>query len=117
MGVAAAGHAETVETLLSTNKVEVNEKTLCGRSALSYAIGNGHIEVSGLLLKPPNIGVNSINIERSTPLLNTLRDGNEAVLRLLHEDGRANLVHADRRDRSVLSCAAKYGYVEIAKLL
>lgn len=117
MRAAAAGHTETVKTLLSMDQIEVNEKNWRGWSALSYAIGNGHVEISGLLLENPNIDVNNIDDKGCTPLLYATSNGNEAMLRLLLEDGRANFSYADRRDRTALSYAVEHGNVKIVKLL
>ncbi|KAL0938233.1 ankyrin repeat protein [Colletotrichum truncatum] len=78
------GHERVVQLLLAYG-ADVNAKKACGSALLSATRGN-HVEVARLLLQA-GADVNSSSATNDTPLINSIRNGNVAIVKLLLERG------------------------------
>ena len=77
------GHINTVEALLSYNKVDVNQVNYEGVSPLFRASQKGHIEIFEMLLKrgaDPNLALTS---DGCTPLFIATQEGKKEIVKML----------------------------------
>ena len=114
---AAAGHAEFVETLLTTGRVSVDSRDDGGRTALSWAARNGYEKIVGLLLATSHIDVNFKDDYGRTSLCYAAQNGHEMIVRLLLETGQVDVDSKDIYGRTPLCLAAKGGHEMIVRLL
>ena len=90
-----SGHEAVVKLLLKTGKVDVDSKSNCGRTPLSWAAGAGYEAVVRLLIERDDVEADSKDNNGRTPLLWAAWEGREAVVRLLVEQDD---VKADSKD-------------------
>lgn len=85
-----------------------------GRTALHYAIDQGHTAVVKYLVEH-NADVDSRSLQ-DPPLIRALQRNDQAIINILI-DGKADIECMDRRGRRPLHFAARHGYVELASRL
>jgi ankyrin repeat protein len=95
----------------------VNHTALGGRTALSIAAGNGHIEIVRQLLQHDQIQPDIADSEGWSPLFWSISGNHLDVLQLLHSDNRISVNHVDKSGHNILSCAASGGKLELVKYL
>ena len=84
---ARKGLTTSVKRLLSIRNINVNvNDDVSGSTPLNYAAGNGHIEITRLLLQN-GADVNAKNIHGSTPFHCSAKHGHVDILHLLVENG------------------------------
>ncbi|KAK6512805.1 hypothetical protein TWF506_008971 [Arthrobotrys conoides] len=127
MVVSYLGFAKVVNFLLgSDDSIDINTKDgKHGRSALSWASGNGVAVVLKNLLKGPGwkgeVQGDSANNHQErddsyTSLLRAAQEGHEAVVRLLIDNG-ADIESKDNYGHTPLARAAECGYEGVVSLL
>ncbi|KAG4440664.1 hypothetical protein IFR05_003862 [Cadophora sp. M221] len=93
-------------------------KSQYGLTPLSWAAGNGYIDVVNLLLAKYSIDPDLKDHQYGrTPLSWAAGDGNEAIVKLLLETGKVEFDSKDNYNQTPLSWAAKKGHEAIVKLL
>lgn len=108
------GKVERVKFLLSEG-VDVNGKTVTGRTAMMAACFNGNIRVARILLAY-GADVNVADNLASTALMDAVVFGNEELVKLLITSG-ADVNAKDKQMVSVLDKAKKTKYDNIVKIL
>ncbi|KAK6605133.1 ankyrin repeat-containing protein [Botrytis cinerea] len=86
------------------------------RTLLSFAAGEGHEDITKLLLNAvhPDIKDGKYNW---TPLLLTAANGHEAVVKILLATGQVEIDWKDKYNQTPLSLAARNGHEAVVKLL
>eukprot|EP01083_Nonionella_stella_P066142 173983_1 len=107
---------EVIRLLLGNAKTDVNKCANFGRSPLSCAASQGHVEVVRLLLlENPKIDVNQCDGSGETPFVHAVMRGHVEVVRLLLNNPDVN---HDRYSTYIpLPIAAMKGHVEVVRLL
>ncbi len=108
------GKTEKVRLLLSEG-VDVNGKTITGRTAMMAACFNGNIRVVRVLLAY-GADVNIADNQGSTALMDAVIFGSEALVNLLITAG-ADVTVEDNQKVSVIEKAKKTKYENIVKIL
>jgi ankyrin repeat domain-containing protein 50 len=106
--------AATVRSLLQAH-AEVDARDSKGRTALSYAAGNGVVSVVRILMDS-SADVNACDFEGKTVLSRAAYKGNFLIVKWLMKCG-AVPDSRDENGRTPLSYAAQYGFNRIAELL
>ncbi|KUJ09878.1 ankyrin [Mollisia scopiformis] len=99
------------------NEYRVNYAPLGGRTPLSIAAGNGHVEIVSQLLLHARIKPDMADFNQWTPLFWTVGGRHLDVLQLLVSDPCVSINHVDRSGRNVLSWAAAEGELELVRYL
>lgn len=108
---------EIVEYLLN-NCVDVNAQDYLGKSALHYASEKGHQDIIMLLISDENTNINIQDHNGDTPLhLSTGRAQDNCVKALIYSSSSLKMDILNNLGESVLSLAAKVGYLQIIKIL
>ncbi|TYZ61590.1 hypothetical protein PybrP1_003466 [[Pythium] brassicae (nom. inval.)] len=116
---AASGDLELVQTLLSKEHANIDERDASGATALLVAAREGRLPVVQLLLASGADAAAATN-NASTPLMLAALHGRAEVVALLLAQspevvGAINAVNGS--SYSALHCAASEGHVEVARLL
>ena len=110
------GHEAVARLLIESNKVDINAKDERGRTPLSWAASERGSEVIvRLLIERDGVDINSRDGGGWTPLLWAVKEGNEAVVRLLIEKDDINTQGHD--GWTPLLLAASKGHKDILRLL
>jgi ankyrin repeat protein len=118
LGVACQqGYFAIVEYLLAERRTDVNLKGKLGRSALSFAAGNGHPHVVQILLNNEGCRPDEQDDSHWTPLFWAVGGNHMDIIAELLIKGRSDVNHCDRSGRSVISWAAGDGLVQPLKYL
>jgi ankyrin repeat protein len=113
----ALGHAEVVELLLETGRVEVELVDDYGRTPLMHACQCGHVGIAKLLIETGSVNLNATDEFGNTPLMHACQCGHVGIAKLLIETGSVNLNATDEFGNTPLIYACGCGHIEIAKLL
>jgi hypothetical protein len=87
-----------------------------GRTLLSFAAGEGHEDITKLLLDTVHPDIKD-GKSGQTPLSWAAGNGHEAVVKLLLETGQVEIDSKDRYGQTPLSWAARNGHEAVVKLL
>lgn len=112
------GFYNTAKIILESPNLEVlnvNSKDARGRTALSWAAGNGHIKTARLLAQEGAIVDEADKLGR-TPLLWAAENGHITTIRGLIELG-ATINHIDETEETSLSWARSRGHIAVVELL
>ncbi|RDA88749.1 hypothetical protein CP532_4099 [Ophiocordyceps camponoti-leonardi (nom. inval.)] len=102
--------------MLNSTKVDVNARDIKGRTALSWAAGEGHVDIAMMLLHSLKVSVSMADKQGRTPLFWAAAKGRlEIVKLLLMAEAKANAV--DKRGRTPLMGAAINGHKKVVALL
>ncbi|KAK4232838.1 hypothetical protein C8A03DRAFT_39511, partial [Achaetomium macrosporum] len=110
------GILEATETLLQRSN-NGDLKDSFGRTALSWAAGNGHQAVVKMLLDTGKVDIDSKDDYGRTPLWWAARNGHETVVKMLLDTGKADVDSKDNHGRTPLSWAAVNGHEAVVKML
>ena len=115
MLAAHLGYLEIVQALANVDHTTINQTDTTNRTAVMYAIWEGHVEIVHLLLQKgtqPNITSN----EGETALMVASQEGYAEIVHLLLEAGAdPNVIHES--GHTALMLASISGYSEVVKLL
>jgi hypothetical protein len=103
------GLTSSVKRILSIRNINVNVKNVNGNTPLHYAVRNGHVEITRLLLEN-GAEVNVKSVGGFTPLHWAAWNGHVDILHLLDENG-ADLEVQNNDGRRALHIAASYGHL------
>ena len=110
------GHPEVCELLLKSGKVDINEVTANGSTAMRMAAFNGQIDtLQMLLLKGAKADIGDNN--GITPLLAAAHQGHAEACELLLEKGQVNIEEMGSSGSTALKLAALNGHVNTVSLL
>ncbi|KAJ4291881.1 hypothetical protein N0V90_009777 [Kalmusia sp. IMI 367209] len=110
---AAHGWSDVLQQLLSKSIAGADDVDSSGRTALSWAAGNGQVETAKILLGSANI--NKYDNEKRTPLLWAARRGQLDMVALLLDEGAAWT--KDYNHYSALGWAARSGQSTVVEYL
>ncbi|TFK17209.1 ankyrin [Coprinopsis marcescibilis] len=99
----------------SSPSLDINSRSLLGRTALALAAANGHIETVQLLIGVEGIDIESSDTDQLTPLTEASYGGHVQVVDMLLEVIDADHVNAGRR--TALMQAAIQNHTEVMKSL
>ena len=108
------GHTAVCELLLETGKVDIEDKTPLGDTALNIAATNGHVNTLVLLLSK-GARVDTVSKDGFTPLLVAVLQGHFEMYGLLLNAGKADVNIAT--SLGVLRMAAAKGQINTVALL
>jgi len=115
--LAELGNVAILELLLSTGRVDINEKDKDGRTPLSSAAEKGHEVVVKLLLSTGKAEVDAKDKDGRTSLSLAVANRHEAVVKLLLSTGKVNINTKDKDGRTPFSIAVEKGHEAVFKLL
>ncbi|RYP09478.1 hypothetical protein DL765_008428 [Monosporascus sp. GIB2] len=110
------GQYDEVKMLLARGDILADARDKYGRTPLSYAAGQGHVEVVWLLLQTGKVEAGSSDREGRTPLVYAVVGGYEEVVWLLLTRSDVQAEHRDRYGWTPLSHAAREGQEALIKL-
>ncbi|KAL2856481.1 hypothetical protein BJY01DRAFT_203439 [Aspergillus pseudoustus] len=120
--VAANGHLDLVEEVLAKKNEELEKADKDGRTALSWAAGNGHLEIAKRLLQA-NAKSDGGDSEDRTPLSWAAGNGHEKLVELFVQDETGllpedllKLGREDKSGRTPLSYASAHGHLDVIEL-
>ncbi|POR31456.1 Uncharacterized protein TPAR_08331 [Tolypocladium paradoxum] len=122
----AHGHRDAASFLLQQDTglsidnfpgLQDGEPDFMPRSLLLWAAGIGDVSTVKLLLEMYNVGINSKNADKRTPLSVAAEHGHEALVRLLLATNAVDVDGIDIWRRTPLSYAAERGHEAIVQLL
>lgn len=113
--VAYFGLKEAINSVLCGSPLNIRDSF--GRTPLSYAANEGHMETVKLLLMEDSIKINSKNYIGQTELWAAAGSGHEEVVKLLLAADGIDVNLKDKYGRKALFVAAKSGQEEVVKLL
>jgi ankyrin repeat protein len=133
---AVQGHAEVLQRLLDTKKVDVNAwlqyKPPCrdlhfdefkilrdfwSDTALCWAVRFGKSDVVRILLLDDNIDVESVNEYGETALMRAATQGDEKLVNIIAMSGKVNVNATDCRGLTVIERAAWRGQANVVRIL
>lgn len=114
---AERGHANVVELLLKTGKVNANSKGEYSWTPLHWASAKGYKTIVKLLLENGKVDPDSKDEDSQTPLSWAAKKGHETIVELLLETGNVDVDSKDKDNQTPLSRAAKSGHESVVKLL
>lgn len=115
---ARAGHLTIVSTLCKHRAIDVNYRDKKGRSAVSFAAGEGTAEVLKYMLKQKKIDANLADKEGRSPLSYASGNGHADAVRILAKSKKViDTKKADRNGRSPLSWACEKGHEDAVRAL
>ncbi|KAI5124795.1 hypothetical protein M0805_005429 [Coniferiporia weirii] len=113
---AISGELRLVELCIS-NGVQVDRADVYGRTALHYAAMNLHATICDKLISV-GLGTSSLDMDNYTPLMYAVLKGNTECVRILLDQGRADVgPPAAANDLIPLSLACRVGHIDVVKLL
>lgn len=108
------GLKDTVEFIVSQNKIDVNTTDKEGRTALHLAAGNGHLEIVQYLLQQPNIREDAHDNYEKSPIYYAAVQQEYKIVELFLK-GPINEVGRD--GKTPLMRAARWGKAALCKLI
>jgi ankyrin repeat protein len=109
------GHKALVRRILKNDGTDVNAKDESGKTALIWAVENGHKDVVKVLLKN-GADVNAKDMNKWTALHTAITKGYGGLAELLR-DNHADVTAVTQRGHSALHFAARDGYQDLVRLL
>ncbi|MBX9890580.1 MAG: ankyrin repeat domain-containing protein, partial [Amoebophilaceae bacterium] len=117
MRAAWNGHLALAKQFFALYPTCLNQKDNWGKTALYFAVENGHLDMVKYLLEQPSIEIDgSENKVGTTPLMIAVEFKHTNIVQLLLDKG-ASLGLLDKRGNTVLMRAAVHGKVEVVVLL
>jgi ankyrin repeat protein len=117
MLAAREAQADTVESLLCTPGIDVNETTGVGDNALTVACRMGHLAVVKLLVAAGARVEAQIKDTRIGPLATAALEGHLDVVKYLVEEAGADVTRAGMHGETPIRCAASEGHVDVVEYL
>ncbi|KAF2029167.1 hypothetical protein EK21DRAFT_68331 [Setomelanomma holmii] len=111
------GHLDAVHILLNDPCTDVTLIAKSGRSAISFAAGNGHLEIVEALLDRGAFRPDDQDNTRWTPLFWAVQGDYSSIVQLLLRQPSVDVNQVDKSGRSVLSWAAGEGARRVLKVL
>ncbi|KAJ5080905.1 hypothetical protein N7456_013615 [Penicillium angulare] len=111
------GHANIVETMLRTGRVNINSKDNDGRTLLSWAAGRGHSRIVEMLSATDNADVDTKDAWGRSPLSWASAHGHADVAQKLLSTGKVDVNPSDMDGRAPLSWASAHGHRDVAQKL
>jgi len=99
------------------SKDNISAFTSGGRTPLSWAAGNGHLEVVALLVEEAGADVESKDNRGRTTLSWAAENGHLDVVKVLVREGGADVESRDEDGQTPLSFAAMNGHLDVVKSL
>lgn len=111
------GHHATVVALLTDKRTDINAPGRKGRSALSFACGNGHDRIMKELLAR-GCDANHTDYSKTTPFIWAVGGGHRTIISALaKQKNRVNINHQDKEGRTAVSWAAGDGMDDVLQHL
>lgn len=90
------GHKDVLKSLIDNTNVDTNSRSQGGRSALWWAVDNGHTAIVELLLNTENVDVDLPDVlSQRTPLSVAVRNGYTKISKLLLDSHKVNVDSKD----------------------
>lgn len=112
---ALAGRMPLVKACIE-NGVDVRKVDIYGRTALSYAAMNGHVDVCSYLLSLPEIDLGTADHDGFSPLVLAVMNGRAKIVEILLAHG-VSVEPVAQTDLIPLCLACQGGHVSITQLL
>ena len=114
---AGNGHFAVVDILMHKKGIDKGTSDVDGRNAISWACQGGHTKVLHILLKNECEGVDDADANGWTPLFWGLHRQCPEILEALLMNYNVRINRQDRDGNTALIFAAKYGFLDVVKLL
>lgn len=98
------------------NGVDVGQRDIYGRAAISYAAMSGHADVCTYLLSLTNVDAATVDLDGFSPLVLAVMNGRTKVVEILLAHG-VSVEPSQATDLIPLCLAAQGGHVDITRLL
>ncbi|KAL0942303.1 uncharacterized protein CTRU02_200189 [Colletotrichum truncatum] len=113
----ATGNEAVVDSLIQTNRINIDPIDCDGRTPLTLAAKKGHVTIVKRLMDTNQVDVDSRDRLGRTPLSYAAGSDCIEIVRLLVQTNRVDLNSRDDHGRSPLSYAAEESHVAVAKYL
>ena len=111
------GHVSVVNALLDDDRTEVNLKGAFGRTALSFAAGNGQGDIVQALLKRQDYDESDLDDGHWSPIFWAVQGNHTDIIINLLQRGTHPINQVDKTGRSAISWAAENGSLQSLKIL
>lgn len=111
------GHLGAVKFLLDDTRTDINAGGTSGRSALSFAAGNSHLEIFQVLFLRDDCKLDHQDYNHWTPLFWAFERDHTKIGQALLSHETVDINHVDHRGRSILSWAAGEGFLQALEML